>query len=70
MNKKTTFQTIVEDLTPEQKRELREANFPEWIKSLREVTSDPDFWAAMFLALVQGIAEGYAEATDYTKNNK
>jgi predicted Zn-dependent protease len=72
-NNQTTFQKILEDLTPEQKRELREAIAPEWVKavhsaidewaeSVQSVINDPAFWSDMFIAVLEGIAQGLAEA--------
>jgi hypothetical protein len=59
---KTTFQSILEDLTPEQKRELREATTPEWAKAIHSVITDPAFWSDMSIAFIEGLAQGLAEA--------
>jgi hypothetical protein len=61
-NNQTTFQKILEDLTPEQKRELREATAPEWAKAIHSLIADPAFWADMWIAFIEGVAQGLAEA--------
>ena len=62
MKNKTAFQTIIEDLTPEEKRALREAAAPEWVQAIHETVTDKRFWQEMALAVMVGIAEGLTEA--------
>ena len=62
MKNKTAFQAIIEDLTPEEKRALREATAPEWEQAIRETVSDKRFWQDMALAFVAGVAEGITDA--------
>lgn len=61
---KTQFQQILEDLTLEEKKALKDATAPEWQIAIRECVNDPEFWRDMFAAFVVGVAEGITQAID------
>lgn len=54
----TEFQTIINDLTPEERKALKQATAPEWVKAIRETVNDPNFWNGILLAFVEGMARG------------
>jgi hypothetical protein len=64
MKTKSTFQQIVEDLTPEQREELKNATDADWSKAIKEVINDPSFWRGMLIAFVDGVSQGLADAID------
>ena len=67
MKTKSTFQQIVEDLTPEQREELKSATDADWIKAIKEVTNDPTFWTTMLISFVDGVLQGLTDAIDNKK---
>lgn len=60
----TDFQSILNDLTPGEKKALKEATSPEWMKAIKETLNDPTFWQAMIVAFVEGIARGIEDNLD------
>jgi hypothetical protein len=63
-NNQTTFQQIVNDLTPKEKQMLRDANSPEWVKAVRELVADPAFWQDILNSFIIGVVSGIAEAIE------
>jgi hypothetical protein len=66
----TEFQTIINDLTPEERKALKEATAPEWVKAIRETVNDPNFWNDMAIALAQGVINGLNDALDDNNNRR
>jgi hypothetical protein len=65
------FQKIIQDLTPEEKKLLRESNEPEWKKSIRNFLNDKEFWEEMLQVCIAGFIQGmmmYLDNKDYNKN--
>lgn len=62
MATQTTFQKIINDLTPEERQALKDATAPEWIKAIRDLINDPQFWQDIRIAFVAGVAEGISNA--------
>ena len=61
----TDFERILNDLTPGEKKALKEATSPEWMKGIKETfKNEPTFWQAVIVAFVEGIALGVQEALD------
>ena len=62
MATQTEFQKIINDLTPEERQALKNATAPEWIKAIRDLINDPQFWQEIRIAFVEGVAEGISNA--------
>ena len=67
MKTKSAFQQVIEDLTPEQRNELKNATDADWIKAIKEVTNDPAFWTTMLAAFVEGAVQGLVDVIDDNK---
>ena len=52
------FQKIIQDLTPEEKKLLREENEPEWKKTIRNILNDKEFWEEMLQVCIAGFIQG------------
>ena len=73
MATQTTFQKIINDLTPEERKALKNATAPEWQTAIRECVNDPRFWQDIFTAFVVGVAEGITDAVaddNYQRRHK
>ena len=62
MATQTEFQKIINDLTPEERQALKDATAPEWIKAIRDLINDPQFWQDIRIAFVAGVVEGISNA--------
>jgi hypothetical protein len=62
MATQTEFQKIINDLTPEERQALKNATAPEWVKAIRDLINDPQFWQDIRIAFVAGVAEGISNA--------
>jgi hypothetical protein len=62
MTTQTQFQKIINDLTPEERKALKDATAPEWIKAVRDLTNDPQFWQDIRIAFIEGVVEGLSNA--------
>ena len=66
------FQKIIQDLTPEEKKLLREENEPEWKKTIRNILNDKEFWGEMLQVCIAGFIQGmmmYLDDKDRNRNN-
>ena len=61
---KTEFQKIIEDLTPEEKKALKDVTAPQWIRAIQECVNDPEFWKDIFTAFIFGIVQGLSDAIE------
>lgn len=52
------FQKIIQDLTPEENKLLREENEPEWKKTIRNILNDKEFWGEMLQVCIAGFIQG------------
>ena len=52
------FQKIIQDLTPEENKLLREDNEPEWKKTIRNILNDKEFWGEMLQVCIAGFIQG------------
>lgn len=66
------FQKIIQDLSPEEKKLLREENEPEWKKTIRNILNDKEFWGEMLQVCIAGFIQGmmmYLDDKDRNRNN-
>ena len=66
------FQKIIQDLTPEENKLLREENEPEWKKTIRNILNDKEFWGEMLQVCIAGFIQGmmmYLDDKDRNRNN-
>jgi hypothetical protein len=66
------FQKIIQDLTPEEKKLLKEENEPEWKKTIRNILNDKEFWGEMLQVCIAGFIQGmmmYLDDKDHNRNN-
>ena len=58
IEQQSEFQKIIQDLTPEENKLLREENEPEWKKTIRNILNDKEFWGEMLQVCIAGFIQG------------
>ena len=53
------LQSILNDLTPEERRLLAKATPADWAQAGAELVVDPSFWGEIAAAFVEGMARGF-----------
>ena len=72
IEQQSEFQKIIQDLTPEENKLLREENEPEWKKTIRNILNDKEFWGEMLQVCIAGFIQGmmmYPDDKDRNRNN-
>ena len=52
------LQSILNDLTPEERQLLAKATPADWAEAGAELINDPGFWAQIATAFIEGMARG------------
>lgn len=58
----TAWNETVSNLTPEQKKMMRNITPQDWAQAISESVQSPDFWMGVGAAFVTGIAQGFSNA--------
>ena len=58
-NLETELASILNDLTPEERRLLSKATPADWAKAGAELVVDPSFWGEIAGAFAEGMARGF-----------